>query len=683
MEKSLSGSGVEPQRHRAEGEEDTTAEGAKHEASGLCRKVMSALVREVVNVGAQLRPSAAPSRWDCPGISGPPMDAELTQLPSSSTLHPMPDPAPEHKRKCEASGRTWGRCPFDAEPGEKLCIFHLPLEKKKPEDFRQHLASYLEALYENAGTEKTDAFWRGGGQNYRLFDDAVPGRADDYKLYVQKGKPWVFRGFVFPDMSVEYEFNNLVFPAVDFRDAKFRGIAYFLDAEFSGKASFWGAEFHDVAWFQRAEFGQEASFRLAKFKAGAYFPSAEFHGVADFEHARLDDIADFMDGGFAQDASFWRAKFGGEAHFSGAKFCGALLFDRACFSGKRTAFQRVRFLGRVSFAQATLDTLLTLGYANIYNQVLFDGTESSDRAMVLLWGLNFVHGQKELELEEDRRKGTVIEPAGQVVFRDIREGMSRVSFLHTDILTDRLHVRFSNVKWEKDPKKFLFDARFVFEKDPTNWAEKTGLPQVTIDLLPELFFSDLPVPEREKEEQRLARKERDFKRVKELVQSDVERIAREIRVSHEKYGNYPDAGDYYVAEMSFRRKRLPRRAWLKRPALWLYWLVSRYGESPTRAGCWLVGWIAISAVAFMLRSLGWRIGPFRWSVPNCLQLFGPAWRDFVLSVIRTTPELIPFWSRPSSTKFSDSWTFATAVSQLVFYVLLALFLLAVRRRFRR
>ncbi len=170
--------------------------------------------------------------------------------------------------------------------------------------------------------------------------------------------------------------------------------------------------------------------------------------------------------------------------------------------------------------------------------------------------------------------------------------MNQISFLHTDIFTDRVCVRFSNVKGDKDQEKFIFDARFVFTRDD-EWNKKvlvnrTGLSEDLIAKIPQLFSG----------------KEGAFKECEPLVKQDVERIAREIRLYYERYGNYPDAGDYYVAEMRFREERILQersrlnlikliKACLDKIALVSYRWVSNYGESPSRAllsvlGIWLV-----------------------------------------------------------------------------------------------
>lgn len=95
----------------------------------------------------------------------------------------------------------------------------------------------------------------------------------------------------------------------------------------------------------------------------------------------------------------------------------------------------------------------------------FEGTVIEKDAKVLLWDIDFVYGTSDIYFDKEYQRGKIVEPAGQIVFRDILKGMNRISFLHTDIFTDRLCVRFLNVNWERNPGEFIFDARFAFIKE--------------------------------------------------------------------------------------------------------------------------------------------------------------------------------------------------------------------------
>lgn len=635
----------------------------------------------------------------------------------------------EAKKQCSYEHGGW-HCRFDVEDGHDLCMFHLSIDEKTPEDFWRHLQIYLSVLYAGAVDDEASRFW----QERRAWI-AQPGAPvarellEYYRRVVGDMRPWRFRGFVFPEMDGAHTFDGFVFRACDFRDARFCGAACFCDAAFSGEADFHLANFDGEADFQLATFsggvnfsstmfngdaifenakcGGRADFSYGTFEGQAEFSRAKFGGRADFSHRTFKDEAAFFDAEFGDEVVFARAKFNGAVTFGKTAFNAEANFERTEFHGETVSFQDAGFAGPVYLRRTTVGGLLFLAYANLRNQVFFDGTILKPGAKVLLWGLNFVFGRSSVTMEEralrsqrvsaavtttqqSRWKGNVVEPAGQVVFRDITSGMNQVSFLHTDILTDRLLVRFSNVRWETGARRFIFDALLAFikhgERNRKELIEKTGLPGGVIDRLPELFFADRPPPSGETREQRETREKQELQDCEPLVKQDVERVAREIRLSHEKYGNYPDAGNYYVAEMDFRRARLAPKAWLKWPAMWLYGLVSRYGESPSRALASLLVVLLGFGFAFVIagfKFMGQTVNrDLRFVWAERWTTLGDIWLAVRMALANLMPgnlrgDVLGLELTSPATK---TWAIAQVIAT---YILLTLLLLAVRRRFRR
>ena len=562
------------------------------------------------------------------------------------------------KQMCTYKHGDWG-CPFDAEEGRDLCIFHLPIDKKSPEDFWRHLANYLLELAQ-------------------LHDPPV-------RVQVQAGQPWLMSysdpqlrnyyrvrrplggvrcaGFVFPAMDEKHSFRGFAFSAAVFTYVVFCGEANFHSAEFSDDTSFFGVHFRG-----------KSIFSYAKFRGRAVFATASLDGEADFQGTK-----------FGGEANFNAAVFRGKAHFLEADFGSVVYFFYAMF-GADTSFNYTTFSGPVSFRKAMVKVQLSLTGARLRNKLMFDGTTLADKARVLLWEIDFVHGTSDVEMEKGLERGQIVEPAGQIEFRDITAGMNCVSFLHTDILTDRLLVRFANVKWKTDPKQFIFDARFAFCQDSTCWPEATGLPKNEIASLAPMFHAEQLGPSDETLEQREQRAAKMLADCVPLVMQDVERIAREIRLSYEKYGHYGDAGDYYVAEMDFRSVRLPRRAWLKRPAMWIYRSVSLYGESPTRAAFVLLGILGAAALVYLFTGFAFQgkpvqqkftLNPNHWTLPVL---------DYAKALLFALANVVPGYFRIQSDKLASTsgWTTAVSMIQAVFgATTLTLFLLAIRRRFRR
>lgn len=151
------------------------------------------------------------------------------------------------------------------------------------------------------------------------------------------------------------------------------------------------------------------------------------------------------------------------------------------------------------------------------------------------------------------------------------------------------------------------------------------------------------------------------------MKQDVERIAREIRRSTEKYGSYSDAGDFYIAEMEYRRsnsKKKQVRSILFYLALSLYKLFSNYGESPSRAlVSILIVWLLPAVVITIFQSL---------SFSQFLTLCGNTLANMISLQIPSEGVL----------KFCNLM-FIWIVHKITGISIITLFLLAVRRRFRR
>jgi|GEM_PF-1231927 len=654
----------------------------------------------------------------------------------------MPDEQVRSRKRCSLSRDLppGYQCHFDAEEGEEFCIFHLPLEKKEPAKFWKHLASYIRVLLEKAGTEDTQK-WAQNHPSHWIFEEADQELVQKYAQQILPGSKWDFADFIFPEMDENHWFNFFPFPAVDFSGAQFMGdadfstaqflgAAYFFRAQFQGFADFQHAQFQGTASFSEAQFQGTANFCSAQFKCAADFSWAEFQGDAKFWEAQFRHYVDFRGARFQGDAVFLLAQFQGDAHFQGAQFQGAadfqetrfqnyagfllarfqgnakfreaqfqdnpdfmrarfqddadfrdVQFQRAAnfsaarfqgaayFSGARfqdaANFSAALFLAPAYFIRAKINNLMNFSSITLRNRLLFAGTDFGDNARILLWNIDFVYGTSDIKMDNSHTKGQIIEPAGQVVFQDIPKGMNQVSFFHTDILTDRLCVRFSNVKWERDAKKFIFDAKFAFIK-PGNWNTKTletetGLPEDVINKLPQIFFVATPG------QKGGADKEENIKKCEPLIKEDVERIAREIRLSYEKYGNYPEAGDYYIAEMDYKREKTskkPLRPFLFWLALSLYKWVSNYGESPSLALGWILG----------LLGLPWLIiGLIRWQ--GICQFFN--FCGYVLA------NMIALQAPAQELLGEFNCSFLWMVHKIFGITVITLFLLAIRRRFRR
>jgi hypothetical protein len=469
------------------------------------------------------------------------------------------------------------RCPFDPEFGTDLCIFHLPLEQKEPENFWQHLATYLLALYEINKTPETEKFldwksWIKKEKDDELFDDYLKKITANPAFQSR----FNFIGFIFPDMDEKHNFSDFLFPV--------------------------------TTTFFRAQF-QNANFSSAIFDGPAYFNRAVIEGIINFTRARLR------------------------------------------------------------------------------NRLLFEGTEIRADARIFFWSLDFIHGVSDLTLENNHTKGEIVEPAGQIVFRDISQNINLISFLHTEIFADRLFVRFQNVNWKTEKTEdFIYDARFVFRtRNEEEW--RTLVPEGDLTTLYDIFH--LKPQQQEAQEKNRGTKPTEnndtrFHQLTTLVTADVERIAREIRRSTEQFGSYSDAGDYYIAEMDFRRKRTPwRKSFLFRLAMELYNWVSKYGERPSRALYWLIGIWLLFAEVYMFS--GFRADIHKEdNIAPTLSLSIQSLIDFGKSLLFSFTHLIPLrFISPDHSGCGFPTSALAAIEAVLGISVVSLFLLAIRRRFHR
>ncbi len=618
----------------------------------------------------------------------------------------------EAKKKCSYEHQDW-HCPFDAEGGHDLCIFHLPAEQKAPEDFWRHLANYLLALcrLQDAPVQvqvPSGHPWIVGYEDARLLS-----------YYEQRRPPGgpCFIGFGFPAMDDRHNFQGFAFRDCDSSEAQFSGRADFADARFEGKVDFSNARFHGKASFARARFSGEASFLQAVFAARADFTGTVFAGGALFDEVTFTQTvlfgtsavngqvsfqfvkflgnADFGSGDFAREAVFSNSEFRGQATFARRRFGGLADFRRTefhddAFFGQAwfanaahfentkflwdAHFRAVHFAGLADFSMASVAAILDFSQSAIRGTMLFSGIAVGPKSAILLWKLDFEHGGFDLGPDCDSRPQEIQNQTGAAVFSDIKKGtMDCVSFLHTEIMGCSPRVRFVNVDWSRRPKQFIRDAVFVFEP-PERWG--ISVPFERTDELADMFSA--PLGERGPSNDLVI-----------CIRRDVERIAREIRKYFEFYGSYSDAGDYHVTEMEYRRARAPWFSF-QRFLLAGYKRFSLYGESAGRAFAWFLGVWLVSAPLYMYAGFTFgKAGTVRYVLRPDVELAWPViWRnlaDFAHALAYSFVSLIPGYFRLNATQdWPGYFTPFIVVVEAVFGVgLLTLFLLAIRRRFRR
>jgi hypothetical protein len=121
--------------------------------------------------------------------------------------------------------------------------------------------------------------------------------------------------------------------AADFREATTTQAASFYEAIFMQDAAFSWARFKQTAYFTKATFAQDANFFQAVFTQAAYFSGTRFTRDADFTGATFTEAANFFQATFTHDADFSGATFTEDAHFNEATFTTVADFSKAKFLG--------------------------------------------------------------------------------------------------------------------------------------------------------------------------------------------------------------------------------------------------------------------------------------------------------------------------------------------------------------
>jgi len=428
------------------------------------------------------------------------------------------------------------------------------------------------------------------------------------------------RGFIFPEK-------------VDFIVTTFGQDACFEDTTFSEMASFNGVTFKGKANFINATFNGEAQFARTKFSGEASFFRSAFIGEADFTQSTFSRAAWFFSAIFSSGANFILASFHDEVSFYVARWKGG-----ADFSGARLKEASLDFIGSKYEDENKQE----------HDTRLFEGDKE----------IGFDH----VNFREAKR----------VRFEHV--DLSRASFLRSQIE----NVDFIDVWWKKEGKGHkIYDEREWREEGavgaglkpaPTpavgeNTGRYPNLPYRVWTVGRDWIRARIINPIRE-EYRFLKRKDKD-----EL--KEIENLYHQLILNFDRRRDYETGGEFYVRENECRRIRKGWRGYFFEG---IYWLTSEYGQRWVQPLLWGLLVVVLSSLIFFQAT------PIASAVVvDRLDLFNKImWPAFCLNVA----SLFGI-TRVDNLGLSHNALLLLSIQRILIFYLISMFLLAVRRRFRR
>jgi len=486
--------------------------------------------------------------------------------------------------------------------------------------------------------------------------------------------------------SQEADFSKATFMQIaDFSRACFTKNADFSEATFTQGANFYSTAFTKDAVFVKAIFTMNAEFRNASFLQGANFSNATFAKDAVFGNTTFSRDADFSSATFTQDANFSSVTFTQDVNFQFSTFKRSANFESTIFT-KKAKFFKALFIQNAEFHYAAFKqnanfSNATFSYDAGLSEVTF--TQSAHFVDTEFRGTVNLRRSRFLDQAEFRR--TKFDPSNaeqpsavfaltnfskphEIVFDDV--DLSRALFHDCDVS----QIWFtSSVRWGKREGNIglmVFDETISLEQEFGRALQRDG--------------------------------QRDYQAVTQIYQ--------QLKKNYDSRLDYRTANAFHFGEMEMMRLAEPAygkiRASLRVRPFWLrQWLfrhltmvalyrwASDYGNSYWKPLAWLLGTLLAAALLFPITGLELKqtisassarvtYGSV-WNLHNSwtnkfwaeAKLIGKSGITAIdTATFQRTPEYAPVypWGRV-----------VAIVETLLTSSLFALFLLAIRRQFRR
>ncbi|MGB8993241.1 MAG: hypothetical protein WCD80_14395 [Desulfobaccales bacterium] len=370
--------------------------------------------------------------------------------------------------------------------------------------------------------------------------------------------------------------------------------------------------------FKERVFESEVNFSGAKFIHGATFFKAVFEDGVNFSDTKFygkrsdDEIAT---GQYHIGVDFTYSIFKNIANFSLSEFdlnVDFLLTEFYCSA----EFYGAKFRGLIHFSPTITTNYVNFNSSEFYGALYFRPNQFSD-CNIYFTQARFI-GQGLFESIypfNEEFIGLKIEPQAKLTFNSI--SLAKAKFIGTNLR----QIEFNNVIWHRYFGRDTLYDEIVLEKNSNS---------------------------------------REY--------ADVEELYRQLIINYKNKEDFKRVGDFHYGEMEMHRKA---SFWRRRiPISWynLFWLLSGYGERPSRA----IGWLIVFLLG--MTSLVWGLG-LEVANPPHIAGFGDSFIYLLQKVTLQRPiwaEPIGFWGK-----------LVAGLSVLLIPGQAALFLLALRNRLGR
>jgi len=384
-----------------------------------------------------------------------------------------------------------------------------------------------------------------------------------------------------------------------------------------------GISFKKIAIFKFAQFSNRIDFSEAEFADKADFGKARFGNKAKLFRTRFGDETNFTETYFGDDTNFGLAKFGKKTNFWQAKF------------GEGTNFSETTFDDETYFVRTEFGYYLDFAYSRFNGEAIFQditfGEKISDNI------INFTN--------------IIFVKPNQVRFENVN--LSSFSFVKSNIQD----INFLDCEWIKIRKRHVLFDEIYYSNEILNNSdilEKANL-------------------------------------------GEIEQVYLWLQANFEKNKRYPEAGDFYIGAMEMRRRQIANNKNIVRRLLRqnlfslmaLYRYISLYGERYIRTFNWMLIVLFLFSGFYLIAGFDFPTATIPGSTNyehinydlfhkmDISELASDFKKSFMVSLCTLT------FQKNVSFHLTTTSVLISIVETVISAILVSLFLLALRRRFRR